>query len=167
MELRAATPGDFAAILALNAESVALLSPLDAAGLAALHARAELHWVIERSGAVVAFLLALREGADYASPNYRWFAARYSRFLYVDRVVVSRALHGRGAGALLYERLFAHAAGTNAERVACEIDVEPPNARSQAFHARFGFREVGQQQVAEGTKRVSLQAAEIVADARR
>jgi predicted GNAT superfamily acetyltransferase len=161
MQLRAAIPHDFAAILALNAESVAVLSPLDAAGLAALHARADAHWVVERDGAVVAFLLALREGADYASPNYRWFAARHARFLYVDRVVVARALQGAGAGTLLYRRLFAHAAETDAERVVCEYDVEPPNPQSQAFHARFGFREVGQQRVAGGKKRVSLQAAEL------
>lgn len=159
MILRAATHADFAPILALNEESVALLSPLDAAGLGALGAQADAHWVAERDGAVVAFLVALREGAAYASPNYRWFSARYARFLYVDRVVVARELRGSGVGTLLYRRLFEHAARTNAERVACEIDVDPPNSQSEAFHARFGFREVGQQRVQNGKKCVSLRVA--------
>ena len=39
--------------------------------------------------------------------------------------------------------------------VVCEFDLEPPNPSSRAFHARFGFREVGTQ-VANG-KTVSLQ----------
>lgn len=167
MEIRAATPRDFAAILALNAESVAMLSPLDGASLAALDAQSELHWVAERDGAVVAFLIALREGAEYASPNYRWFAARHARFLYVDRVVVSQSLRGAGAGSALYRRLFAHAIATDAERVVCEVDLEPANPRSLAFHARFGFVEVGRQRVAEGRKLVSLEAAELAPQAGR
>jgi predicted GNAT superfamily acetyltransferase len=164
MNVRAADEDDFAAILALNEESVAVLSPLSAEGLAKLHAQAAAHWVVEQGGHVVAFLLALREGADYASPNYRWFAARYARFLYVDRVVVAAAAHGQGVGSLLYRRLFAQAASQRAERVVCEFDVDPPNPQSGAFHARFGFREVGRQAVAGGKKIVSLQAAEVAAN---
>jgi predicted GNAT superfamily acetyltransferase len=161
LEARPASGADFPAILALNEESVAVLSPLSAECLAQLHGQAAVHWVAERRGHVVAFLLALREGADYASPNYRWFAERYARFLYVDRVVVSVNAHGQGVGSLLYRRLFEHAAATQAERVVCEFDIEPPNPESEAFHARFGFREVGRQRVAGGRKLVSLQAVEV------
>ncbi len=161
MHARSADPGDFAAILALNEESVAVLSPLSEESLAKLHAQAAAHFVVEQNGCVVAFLLALREGAGYASPNYRWFAKRYARFLYVDRVVVALAAHGQGLGSLLYRRLFEHAAALHVERVVCEIDVDPPNLQSQAFHARFGFREVGRQAIAGGRKTVSLQALEL------
>ncbi len=40
--------------------------------------------------------------ASYDSVNYRWFAERYERFLYVDRVVVAAAQHGRGFGLAQY-----------------------------------------------------------------
>ena len=159
MRLRDATASDHAAILALNLESEAVLSPLDAARLARLDAQAALHRVAEDDrGDVVAFLLALREGADYESPNYRWFAARYPRFLYVDRVVVAAAMQGRGLGQRLYEDLFAAARGQSVPMVACEFDVDPPNEASRRFHARLGFREAGTQ-VLPGGKRVSLQVA--------
>ncbi len=58
--LRDATPADFAAILELNEAFVAVLSPLDAAGLTQLHAQAAMHRVIARDGRVEAFLLAFR-----------------------------------------------------------------------------------------------------------
>jgi len=156
--LRQATNADFPAILALNAESVRFTSPLDEARLHALHAQAAYHHVAEIDGTAIAFLLALREGADYDSPNYRWFAQRYGKFLYIDRVVVGSTWQGRGIGALLYEDLFVFAQACAVAQVTCEFDLQPPNPTSAGFHARFGFREVGTQWLAGGKKQVSLQA---------
>ena len=161
LALRAAHPGDFAAILALNAESERFLSPLAAARLAALHGEAAFHVVACDGAAVVAFLLAFREGAAYDSENYRWFAARYPRFLYVDRVVVSEKQQGRRIGAQLYDALFALARRQGVATIVCEVDAEPPNPTSQRFHARFGFREVGTQWLADVRKQVSLQVASV------
>lgn len=156
--IRPAGVDDFAAILALNAESVQFLSPLAAPRLQHLHAQAAYHRVVEVDGVVSAFLLAFRERADYDSPNYRWFAQRYAQFLYIDRVVVSAAQQGRGFGALLYEDLFAFARASDIRQVTCEFDLAPPNPNSARFHARFGFREVGTQWLGGGKKQVSLQA---------
>ena len=89
--LRNATLADFAAILKLNTESEHFLSPLTQPRLAGLHALAAYHRVVVLDGALLAFLLAFREGVAYDSPNYLWFAAREKRFLYVDRIVVSLA----------------------------------------------------------------------------
>ena len=165
MPIRPATAADFPAILALNAAAVQYTSPLDPPRLAALHAQAARHRVAEHEGRVVAFLLALREGADYASPNYRWFAARYPRFLYVDRVVVADDAPPQGFGSALYADLFAHAAATGCATLACEYDLEPPNPRSARFHAKHGFREVGRQTLYGGQKIVSLQIATPLAPA--
>jgi len=159
--IRPATAADLPAILALNAESVQFLSPLDAVRLQTLHAQAAYHRVIESHGRIVAFLFAFREGADYDSPNYRWFAERYAQFLYIDRVVVARAQQGHGLGASLYEDLIAFANANGVARLTCEFDLDPPNPASAHFHARFGFREVGTQRIAGGAKRVSLQAREL------
>jgi predicted GNAT superfamily acetyltransferase len=159
VRLRPATTEDFPALLALNAEQVRFLSPLDAPRIAHLHAESAWHQVIEGDTGVCAFLLALAPGADYDSPNYRWFEARGGRFLYVDRVVVAASAQGLGCGRQLYEALFAFAHDTGFEAVVCEYDVDPPNHVSAAFHARFGFVEVGRQ-MANG-KQVSMQAARI------
>ena len=99
MHVRSAEPSDFDFELALNAEFEKLLSPLDRAGLLRLDSIAVAHRVAEQQGELAGFLLALGEGEDYASPNYRWFATRHERFLYVDRVVVSRSFHGAGGRA--------------------------------------------------------------------
>jgi uncharacterized protein len=163
MILRLASSSDFQAVLALNEESLHFLSPLSPERLTALYREAEVRVVIEEAGAVLAFLLAFREGADYDSINYQWFGQRYERFLYVDRVVVSQARHGTGAGRLLYDHVFAHARATQVPVVTCEYDVDPPNPVSARFHARFGFSEVGRQVVAGGKKSVSLQAATVKA----
>ena len=156
--LRNATPADFPGILRLNAESEHLLSPLTRPRLAELHALATYHRVVDLDGAIVAFLLAFREGTAYDSPNYRWFS-HYPKFLYIDRVVVSAPHQGNRYGALLYTDLFSFARESGAGRVVCEFDIHPPNEISRRFHARFGFREVGTQWVAGETKQVSLQEA--------
>ena len=158
--LRNATPADFPAILALNEAFVAVLSPLDGARLAQLHAQAARHRVIEQGGRIEAFLLAFREGADYDGANYRWFAQRYARFLYVDRIVVAAGGQAQGAGSRLYRDVCALASDDAVPLITCEFDIEPPNPASARFHARQGFREVGQRQL-DGGKTVSMQVLDV------
>jgi predicted GNAT superfamily acetyltransferase len=158
LRVRDIVAADTPAILALNLESEAVLSPMDAARYAHLLAQSAYGRVVDEDGVVVAFLLAFREGADYDSVNYRWFDAHYEAFLYVDRVVVARAHQGRGFGARLYDDLFAFARDAHVSSVTCEFDIDPPNEASRRFHARYGFAEVGTQTL-PGGKRVSLQRA--------
>jgi predicted GNAT superfamily acetyltransferase len=159
--LRDATVDDYAAILDLNAAFVEALSPLDAARLRQLHREAALHRVAETDGRVVAFLLALREGAGYDSPNYRWFAGRYARFLYIDRIVVDGGTQARGAGTQLYRDAYAYARRHGLPAITCEFDIAPPNPASERFHRKLGFREVGRQALHGGRKTVSLQALDV------
>src|SRR5271168_5332906 len=98
--IRESSEEDLPALLRLNLESEHFLSPLSLPRLHALHARAWHRRVICVDGDVQGFLLAFREGADYDSPNYLWFAARYPEFLYVDRIVIGSAARGRQLGAL-------------------------------------------------------------------
>ncbi|WEN15070.1 GNAT family N-acetyltransferase [Rhodanobacter sp. AS-Z3] len=158
--LRDAKPADFPTILALNEVFVAVLSPLDDAHLAQLHAQAAYHRVIEDETQVIAFLLAFREGADYDGSNYRWFAERYARFLYVDRIVVAGGGQAQGAGSALYRDAMARASAAAVPLITCEFDMEPPNPASARFHAKHGFREVGQRQLGGG-KRVSMQVLDV------
>lgn len=158
--LRDATPFDFPAILALNEAFVAVLSPLDSERLTRLHAQAAMHRVVEQHGRIEAFLLAFREGADYDGANYQWFAQRYARFLYVDRIVVGAGGQALGAGSRLYRDLGALASGDAVPLITCEYDIEPPNPVSARFHARHGFREVGQRQLSGG-KTVSMRVLDV------
>ena len=150
--LRPAGDVDRPALLALNAAVVEHTSPLDAARLNALFAAGAHVDVAVVDAQVAGFVLTFRAGAPYENANFAWFSARYSRFDYVDRIVVDSAYAGRGIGQALYAAVFERARRDATDVVGCEINLVPPNPRSLAFHARLGFVEVGTQ--SDGEKRV-------------
>lgn len=159
--LRAARVEDFGTLVELNAREVQQTSPTDLARLRELAQMSSYHRVAEVDGRVAAFLLAMREGAPYLNDNYAWFAARYRRFIYVDRIVVGKDFAGLGIGSRLYQDLFDYARSHGIKVITCEYNIEPPNPGSQKFHDKFGFKELGRQWVAHETKLVSLQMAEV------
>lgn len=161
MTLRKSEVKDLERILELNEESVHFLSPMTMEKLEQLRNQSEMLSVIEVDGIVEAFVLTIREGKDYDSVNYLWFSEHYKQFLYIDRVVVSVKMHGKGLGRKLYEAVFEHAKQTGVPFVTAEIDINPPNPGSLVFHEKFGFKEVGKQSVAGGKKVVSLQVVEL------
>jgi hypothetical protein len=107
-----------------------------------------------RVGQIDAFLLAFDQSADYDSPNFLWFRERYARFVYVDRIVVAESARGRGLARLLYRELFTEAAQAGHVRVVCEVNSNPPNPASDAFHDALGFLEVGSASIHDGRKTV-------------
>ena len=139
------------AALALNNAHAREFSWLDAAGLDRLIDTA---FYARRIGDVDALLIAFDQDAAYGSPNFLWFRERRKRFVYVDRVVVAGASRGRGLARVLYDDLFAAARAAGHALVTCEVNAEPPNPASDAFHAALGFTRVGETLVDGGPKRV-------------
>ena len=138
------------ALLALNNGFAAELSLLDAIKARQLVQQA----FMARAISDAALLLAFDQDADYDSPNFLWFQERYDRFVYVDRVVVSPKRQGTGLARLLYESLFAQAVARGHTRVTCEINIDPPNPRSEAFHAGLGFVPMGEARLHKAGKTV-------------
>jgi predicted GNAT superfamily acetyltransferase len=159
MTIRDATAADFDAIVRLNFESEHFMSRMTRARLEELAAQCAYLRVAQAGAEVAAFLMGFAPGSAYSSENYRWFAGRYTSFLYIDRIAVDARHRGTGLGRRLYEDFFAFARARGFERVVCEFDVDPPNPVSANFHARFGFREVGARAVSYADKRVSMQEA--------
>jgi uncharacterized protein len=143
---------DEGAILALNEAHRTETSALDATMLQALLAQA-LHIGLRNRGSD-AFLIALDQDALSGSPNFQWFKTRYRRFVYVDRIIVAPAKRGRGIARSLYEELFVAAAQASHSLIVCEVNVEPPNPASDAFHETLGFSEVGRAVIHGGEKQV-------------
>ena len=139
------------AVLALNNAHAIELSWLDADQLRVLIRGA---FYARRIGEIDAVLLAFDEGMTYDSPNYRWFRARYRRFVYVDRVVVVESARRRGHARQLYVDLFEHARRAGHDIVGCEVNHDPPNPASDAFHAALGFVEVGRGSIHQTGKTV-------------
>jgi predicted GNAT superfamily acetyltransferase len=143
---------DGAALLALNNAHAVELSWLEPERLAHLVAEA---FVARRVGVADALLLTFDQAADYDSPNYLWFRERYSAFVYVDRVVVADGARGRGLARRLYDDLFAAARAAGHQRIVCEVNADPPNPASDAFHAALGFVAVGAAAIHGGKKTVT------------
>ena len=153
--IRDAEASDYAAVLRLNEAAIPAVNRITREDLAHLHSQCLALRVATAGDLVAGFLLALRQGAEYGSPNYQWFSANYESFGYVDRVVVGSLYRGGGLGRLLYDDLRGLCG--DAPVLCCEVNLRPPNAGSLAFHHVLGFREVGQQTTEGGAKRVSLQ----------
>lgn len=101
-----------------------------------------------------ALLIALDQGADYRSANFRWFQARRRRFVYVDRIAVSEHHRRQGLAARLYHDLFERALAARHDRIVCEVNLEPPNPGSDAFHEGMGFVAVGRAELQPSGKTV-------------
>ncbi len=161
---RPISAADEAAVLALNNAHAVELSWLDAARLTRLLGQA---FHARRIGNLDAFLLAFDQAADYDSPNYLWFRERYARFVYVDRVVAAPAARGRGHARRLYADLFDRARQAGHDLVVCEVNADPPNPASDAFHAALDFTEVGSASIQGGSKTVRYLARNIRTDGQR
>lgn len=154
--LRAATPDDTPAILAMNDAVVELTSPMDETRLAnivAFGASVQLAWHEDQAAG---FLITLPPQCDYDSVNYQWFNARFRNFLYVDRIVIDSTLRQAGIGNQIYQHTIAAATDKQIHWLAAEMNLNPPNEISMAFHRKHGFIAVGEQQLGSG-KSVSMQ----------
>lgn len=154
--LRPATADDVPTLAALNDAAVPAVNALGADGLAAHLPACDVALVAEDAGVVVGFVLALAPGHGYTSENYAWFSAHRPGSLYVDRVVVAPAAHGRGVGRALYDAVVARATELGLGTVTCEVNLDPPNPGSLVFHTRMGFAQVGEQVTKGGSVRVAL-----------
>jgi len=163
MHLRDATASDLPAIHALNQQEVPAVGDISRATLQWFFEHAACLRLAEIDGAFAGFLLGLRPGLDYASPNYAWFSARYEDFFYVDRLAVAPDCRRRGVARALYADFEAQARAAGAPLLACEVNLRPRNDVSLAFHAAQGFAEVGRQDTDGGGKTVSMMTRPVAA----
>jgi predicted GNAT superfamily acetyltransferase len=129
-------------VLALNADNVEALAPIDRARLGELAALADRFLVVEVEGDFGGFVITFGPGTAYDSANYRWFTARHgARFYYLDRIVLTPGVRRRGLGTFVYDELERVATGYG--RLTLEVNLLPRNEASLAFHERRGYVEVG------------------------
>ncbi len=157
-QFRDAIATDLDALIALNDAAVPHVNALTrAAWRAFLDGPAAIRIAQTPDRAVAALIVALPPGCEYRSENYRWFGAKLSAFLYVDRIVVAPAWRGRGLGAACYADIR-DVVKSSTTPIVCEVNLRPANDASLAFHGKQGFREIGVQSVYGGTRRVVMLA---------
>ncbi|MEZ5166428.1 MAG: GNAT family N-acetyltransferase [Acidimicrobiales bacterium] len=160
-------PGDLDEILRHNNDAVPAVNALTRPDLEWFAEHAHSFLVVDGPGgaddpgdprrSVAGFLIGLvGPGLAYDSDNYRWFSARYDRFVYVDRVVVADGGRGAGVGSQLYEEFAGRGRRDGHPVLLAEVNIRPRNDGSLRFHERHGFRAVGEQDTEGGAKRVVL-----------
>jgi len=104
---------------------------------------------------LASFLIGLRPGVAYESPNYRWFCEHYDDFGYIDRVAVADHARRHGLATKMYDD-FRAALPADIGQMTCEVNLRPPNESSMHFHERYGFAQIGSQATEGGKKEVAL-----------
>ena len=159
ISLRRVEASDLDSVLQLNETVVPAVNSIGLAQMRWFAVNAAYFRVAMLDGNVAGFLVGMRPGADYGSPNYRWFCSRYDEFGYIDRVVVAEDARRLGLATRFYLDFEASLPPT-VDILACEVNIVPPNESSMRFHERYGFRTVGTQTLEDGCKKVALMAKE-------
>ena len=155
--VRPLTVDDAATVLDINETNVNHLAPMDEDEFRWFVEEATLAWGVEVDAALVGFVLVLEPGLAYPSRNYAWFSERYDDFLYLDRVAIDERARRQGVGTVVYDEVERRAADRGVPLL-LEVNLEPRNDPSLAFHAGRGFEEVGTLEHDGGAKVVRLLA---------
>ena len=142
---------DLDAVLAINQANVPEVGSISMERLEFLVADAACALVVDVDGTVAGFCIVLGAGSVYDSVNYRWFMDRYTDAMYLDRVAFTDEFRGQGLGTALYDEVHEFVRGVpGMNRWTLEVNADPPNVPSLAFHRARGFVEVGQQHTPYG-----------------
>ncbi len=155
MQITDVTPNDLDEVLRLNDDSVPHVSRIDSGQMEWFASNAHYFRVVRHEGQLAGFLIGLRPGLPYRSPNYRWFSENYRDFGYIDRVAVSATARRMGIGSRLY-RDFAGSLQGEVDVMTCEVNIRPPNESSMRYHEQQGFVRVASQETEGGKKEVAL-----------
>ena len=137
---------DLAALLRLNAANYPAVHTLDEATLDwLLGFDGGPHLVaVDSAGTVLGYLLAFPSRSAYADSEISELRRRLTEpFLYICQVVVAPAHRGRGIARAFYEALADVARRQGVRLLCCDVNSNPPNPGSMAFHRQVGFTELG------------------------
>jgi len=158
--LRDVEDSDLELLFQLNEMAVPAVSSIDLVQMRWFATHAAYFRVATHENTVGAFMIGMRPGTSYASPNYRWFCNAYDDFGYVDRIVVTSAARRQGLATRIYHD-FEASLPAEVAVLSCEVNIKPPNESSMRFHERLGFERVGSQETEGGAKEVALLAKEL------
>jgi len=149
--------GAFSAdILRINRDSRPGVAALDAAELQRLQSLSARHRVaVADDGRVAGYALAFDRDAAYDGEEFLALRKLLSGpFVYIDQIAVAADHRRRGVAAALY-RGFEGV-------LCCEVNLQPPNPASSAFHRGCGFDVIETLRTADG-RTVELLKRDVVA----
>ena len=143
--IRDMVEADLLQVFEINQANVPEVGDVDFEQLRFIVSESAARLVVEIAGAIVGFCLVLAPGSSYDSINYTWCMERYPTDWYLDRVALDAATQGKGLGSQLYAEVERRLTAADATGLTLEVNIDPPNEPSLAFHKKHGFVEVGQQ----------------------
>ena len=136
-------------VMALNERHEHLTAPMDAERLQHLVDVGAVE-VFRHDGRFAGFVVTVPSGAAFDSENFAWFTERFDSFTYLDRIVVHEDARRVGLARRVYDALETRTART-APLLTLEVNIDPPNEASLAFHAGRGFEAVGERFIVDHT----------------
>tara|TARA_B100001175_G_scaffold266780_1_gene237559 strand:- start:836 stop:1333 length:498 start_codon:yes stop_codon:yes gene_type:complete len=133
---------DLEAIRAINQENIPEVSDIESIERLRQLIEWSSHLIIVRGSEIAGFIILMQENQDYESLNYDFFNKKGEPFLYVDRVAIQENYQRKGLGKLIYNKVIEIGKKLDVN-ITCEVNTIPRNTPSLAFHAGFGFEEVG------------------------
>lgn len=146
------TRSDYREILAINAAARPGVAALDEAELHRLAALSDRHFVAsDIANQVVGYLLAFPREANYEGEEFCEFhAAIEQRFIYIDQIAIAEHCRGTGIARELYGLIQTIATDQGIRLLCCEVNTQPPNPKSSAFHRSLGFTTFSRRPTADG-----------------
>lgn len=150
--IRPLTPSDHEEILRINAESQPGVAHLDRTELERLVRLQNEHLVIEGpKGGLVGYLLAFPSDTPYDGEEFILLTkTSIGPFIYIDQVAVGAAERRTGAASSLYQATEAVAERRGIRELSCEVNLNPPNPGSLAFHRSKGFNQTSVMETQDG-----------------
>ena len=150
--IRPLTPSDYEEILRINAESQPGVAHLDRTELERLVRLQNEHVVMEGpKGRLVGYLLAFPSDTPYDGEEFLLLTkTSLSPFIYIDQVAVGAAERRTGAASSLYQATEAAAERRGIRELSCEVNLNPPNPGSLAFHRSKGFNQTSVMETQDG-----------------
>ena len=150
---------DVKEIININTKFESYLSPLDNSKLVFLIKESSFAKSIKVKQRLIGFLITIPPNSVYNSIYYNWFNKKYSSFIYIDRVCISNEFQRHGLGKYFYDQVKSNFKKIT-KRMVCEVNIFPRNKKSDLFHMRYGFKEVGKLKSKNSLKIVSLKSYE-------
>lgn len=158
--IRPLVEGDRGAVLHLNAANYPAVAPLDSAALEGLLKFEGDHFVaVDGAGVVVGYLLSFPRESGYDDTEMCALRRLLPEpFIYICQIAIAPEYRRQGLGGAFYQRVEAVGHRRDARILCCDVNTNPPNAASLAFHRRLGFAEIAAGLAGDGRTEIAFLA---------
>lgn len=132
----------FEELVSLNNEEVPSVNHLEESEFAELAKNAAFSEVLLIEEGIAGLVLGFEKDNQYEGFNFQWFCSRFDDFLYIDRIIASKDFRGQGVGKRLYDLAINYCKNNGLSKICCEVNNDPPNPGSHAFHKKMGFEPI-------------------------